>query len=162
MTSAKSLGRHVKLYEPRFFKLSEWENPRWDPYPEKWLESRWMPLAQHCDVIRKAWGAPLYVTPNGGYRSPEHNASLGNRPTSQHVQGRAVDLRPNQRSSSTSLAWESDIRKLWRLIWQLWRDDKLPGLSGVGRYPTFVHIDVGGPMSRGGGPRRWVAKKDSP
>ena len=131
----------------RYFSLDEWSNPDWDPYPECWIGPRWYPLAETLDVIREAWGKPLSLTPNGGYRSAAHNRATGGSKRSQHMLGRAADLRAPRGQS----------RKLWNLIWRLRREGKLPLLSGVGLYKSFVHVDVGGPRRKDGTPRRWVS-----
>ena len=131
------------------WETREWNHSDWSPYPRSWICDRWVPLAEHLDVIRNEWGKPITLTPNGGYRSTDHNKAVGGSPRSQHMQGRAADLamRPG------------DTQKLWDLIWRLRREGKLPRLSGVGRYSRFVHVDVGGPTRKDGSPRRWVSKK---
>ena len=145
-----------------FFEMEELSNPQWHAYPYAFvLDGRYELLVRHASRIRKEWGAPLYVTPNGGYRSLEHNRAVGGSVRSQHMEGRAMDLRPSNDSPRPRgfEAVGSQAKALWYLIWQLHREGELPALSGVGRYPTFVHIDVGGPFRQDGGPRRWVARK---
>jgi hypothetical protein len=46
--------------------------------------------AQGLERIRTLLGAPIHV--NSGYRSPEVNASVGSKPTSQHCKGEAADF----------------------------------------------------------------------
>ena len=52
-----------------------------------------MSTALFADLIRHEYGHPLRVT--SAYRSPRYNASLPDAsPNSQHLQFRALDLRP--------------------------------------------------------------------
>ena len=157
----KALGA-LKTDPDVFFEFHETYNPKWAPYPTEFiLDGRYELLVRHASRIRKEWGAALYVTPNGGYRSLEHNRAVGGNVRSQHMEGRAMDLRPRLGMLKTASQWpDGGTTQLWDLIWQLHREGELPALSGVGRYPTFVHIDVGGPLRQDGGPRRWAARKD--
>jgi len=129
----------------RFFRLSEWSSihPRATPYPAEWVESRWRPLAEALDVIRLAAKVPIRITPSGGYRNPEHNRALGGAAKSQHMEGRAADI-----------VCSLGAKRLHDLVIKLWEQGALPGLSGVGLYPAFLHLDVGGPRPKGG-IRRW-------
>lgn len=132
----------------RFFRLSEWNSshPLAEPYPEAWIESRWRPLAEALDVIRLAASGAIRVTPSGGYRCKRHNEAIGGAKASQHMEGRAADI------VCATMA-PAELREL---ILKLWRGGALPGLSGLGAYPTFTHVDVGGPHPKGG-IRRWSA-----
>lgn len=129
------------MSEPRsrWFKLSDWTSrDKPEPYPPAWVEERWRPLVEVLDLIRDEAGVPITLTPNGGYaRRPTD--------TSQHPQGRAADIRCRRMPAE----------QLCALVWRLWREGKLPRLSGVGLYKTFVHVDVGGPTRADGSPRRW-------
>lgn len=124
--------------EPKYFGLTEWtcHDEARTPYPAEWVDSRWRPLALMCDVIREAWGAPLRVL--SGYRTPAFNQSLrdsghGAALHSQHMEGRAADLQPED---------PADAPKLHALVLDLWRAGKLPSLGGVGSYPSFCHVDI--------------------
>lgn len=46
--------------------------------------------AQGLELVRAAVGHPIVVT--SGYRSPEVNAAIGSKPSSQHVRGQAADI----------------------------------------------------------------------
>lgn len=49
-------------------------------------------LIDNClDVIREAYGKPITI--NCGYRSPKLNAAVGGSSTSDHILGRAADLK---------------------------------------------------------------------
>ena len=119
----------------RFFAITEWDSahPLAKPYPREWAETRWRPLADVLDRVRLAAKFPLHVTPSGGYRSPEHNKAIGGAKASQHMQGRAADI----------VCHGMPAPELHALILRLWEGGALPGLSGLGAYPNFVHVDVG-------------------
>ena len=134
----------------RFFRIEEWDSAhaKASPYPREWAETRWRPLAETLDLIRLAVSKPIVVCPSGGYRSPEHNKAIGGAPRSQHMEGRAADI------VCRGLA----APDLHAIILRLYEGGALPGLSGLGKYDRFVHIDVGGPRLIGG-IRRWSGKR---
>lgn len=78
------------------------------------------------DEIRERFGKPVIV--NSGYRSPEHNARVGGVPNSFHIQGMAADIRPEDLK---------DLPKLYAIA------NEVNSTGGVGKYKTFVHVDVG-------------------
>lgn len=73
------------------------------------------------DIIK----APLII--NSGYRSKAYNASVGGAPKSQHLLGRAFDIR------LTDVVKREELKKL----------AKQAGFKGIGDYNTFVHVDTG-------------------
>lgn len=135
------------MAKSKFFHVEEWSSshPLATPYPEEWIEERWRPLAEMLDRIRLAIGSAIKVTPNGGYRAPEHNRAIGGAQDSQHAQGRAADIVAPGRTAA----------ELYRVILRLYEGGALPELSGLGVYDGFVHVDVGGPRRPDGSPRRW-------
>lgn len=78
------------------------------------------------ETIRKVIGnKPIII--NSGYRCEQHNASLPNSsPTSQHMIGRAADIRVNGMSS---LALYNACKGV------MWH-------GGLGLYNNHVHVDV--------------------
>lgn len=62
------------------------------PYPPEWRKDRAVVLADAFEVIRAIWGKPIMVL--SGYRTPAYNAACGGATHSQHVEGRALDLKP--------------------------------------------------------------------
>lgn len=136
MTRDDSSPPQLIVPEPqsKWFKLSEWnsKHPLATPYPHEWVESRWRALAGELDVIRDAAHSAISVTPNGGFRNEFHNNAVGGKPASQHLEGRAADIRA---ASFTST-------QLHGLIVRLWQAGKLPRLGGLGVYDRFVHVDV--------------------
>lgn len=102
------------------------------PYPEKWRKTRLPALASAFERIRAEWGKPITVT--SAYRTAEYNHQVGGAVDSQHVQGRALDLRPPSGIS---------VEHFWTHI-RLLADEV--GLGGVGYAAEgrggFVHIDT--------------------
>lgn len=130
-------------------------------YPVLWAD-RLLDLFSQLDVIREAWGGPLIIV--SGYRTPTHNTIMNGASQSQHVEGRAVDLRPLKKALTFS-----DIHKLHRLINTLLTEGKLPLIGGVGVYPLhrrsqsevvpgWVHCDTR-PKPASGRIVRWEGAK---
>ena len=94
-------------------------------YPQAWRATRAVELAAAFEALRAAVGLPLVVL--SAYRSPAHNRRVGGARNSQHVQGRALDLRPPRGWTSTELAAVARA---------------IPEVRGLGLYDNFVHIDV--------------------
>lgn len=81
--------------------------------------------AQRLILAEAYYGAPIFVT--SAYRTQEHNKEVGGVPNSQHLFGKAVDIRmPN---SATQLN---------KLIWAL----SQAGFTGVGVYNNHLHADT--------------------
>ncbi|AFY49016.1 hypothetical protein Nos7524_3216 [Nostoc sp. PCC 7524] len=79
--------------------------------------------------IRDKWGSPIIIT--SGYRPPAINRAVGGASKSQHIIGRALDIR-----NSTG-----DIYKLYDLILGVMRARGTGGL-GRGMRLSFCHIDT--------------------
>ena len=75
--------------------------------------------------FRDLVGGPVLL--NSAYRSVAYNTRVGGAPKSQHLRGRAFDVR------ITPALPREKIHKL----------AKQAGFTGFGDYNTFVHIDVG-------------------
>lgn len=74
-------------------------------------------------ALRVEWGRPIKV--NSGYRSPEYNRLVGGSTGSKHMEGIAFDC------SMPGTKQDDFITMAVR-----------HGFNGIGRYPTFVHIDA--------------------
>jgi uncharacterized protein YcbK (DUF882 family) len=114
--------------------LSWWElachDPARTPYPTEWRLTRAVEVAELFEEFRRWCGdQPLIVL--SAYRTPAWNAHIGGARHSQHVQGRALDLK----------------RPRWTVD-RLHREARAfaaahPNLvGGLGYYPTFVHLDT--------------------
>lgn len=92
-------------------------------------------VAIQLQQLRDFLGKPIKV--NSGYRSPEHNASIGGVKNSRHVLGQAADIKVKGIKP----------KKLYGIIENLINQgDMLQG--GLGLYKTFVHYDIRGYRAR--------------
>jgi uncharacterized protein YcbK (DUF882 family) len=100
------------------------------PYPQKFIhDGRVFQLATAFEDIRHLCGdKPIAIL--SAYRTKEHNRKVGGAPNSQHMQGRALDLRPPKGMT---------VMEFYRLIHA---NTKEFGINGIGLYKTFVHIDI--------------------
>ena len=82
--------------------------------------------------IREHFGKPVTIT--SAYRTPAHNAKAGGAKFSQHLYGRAADIRVQGVSVEEVSAYAESL---------------MPDWGGVGRYPVkagratgWVHVDT--------------------
>lgn len=80
-------------------------------------------LLYKLDVLREAVAKPIYI--NCAYRCEKHNKEVGGVESSQHILGKAADIR----CEGISL---DELERLCCLV----------GFTGVGRYSAFIHVDV--------------------
>jgi uncharacterized protein YcbK (DUF882 family) len=125
------------------------------PYPDAFAD-RLPELMALLDDVRDTWGGPIEVV--SGYRTPAHNAELlaldekngahGVASSSQHVEGRAADIRPAGAPGQAA--------QLHQAVMRLYNDGKLPQLGGIGLYVKsgWVHVDTYHPPD--GHLRRWL------
>ena len=89
------------------------------------IELNIIKTAQQLDLYRAALGGkPIIV--NSWYRSVTVNNSVGGAKWSQHLYGLAVDIRSNYLHP----------HKIYQLL-------DLAHVGGLGRYYSFVHVDLG-------------------
>lgn len=86
-------------------------------------------LVRKLQALRDKLGRPIII--NSGYRTPEYNKKVGGSPNSQHMLGKAADIRvPGMTPEQVAKAAEA------------------VGFNGIGLYNTFTHVDVRGWRAR--------------
>lgn len=86
-------------------------------------------LASNLQVLRDFLGEPIRI--NSAYRSPAHNKAIGGVKNSQHILGRAADIKVK----------DIETKDLYLIIESLILDGKMKD-GGLGLYDTFVHYDI--------------------
>ncbi|HVQ52892.1 MAG TPA: D-Ala-D-Ala carboxypeptidase family metallohydrolase [Mycobacterium sp.] len=117
----------------KYFGAIEFECHDGNAYPSEWHEDRLQPLVETLDAIREKWGSPIVVV--SGYRTEVYNHKIGGAKLSQHVQGRAADVRPARGDDRA-------VRQLHSLVQTMLAGGLLPHLGGLGLYPRWIHVDV--------------------
>ena len=77
-------------------------------------------------MVRSAYGQPVYI--NSAYRTPAHNKAVGGAASSQHLLGKAADIRIKNTAVSQNL--------------QLLQTAERAGARGLGLYGNFCHVDT--------------------
>lgn len=82
-------------------------------------------------TVRELTGEDVRLGVNSAYRCAVHNKAIGSQPTSQHIKGKAADIRP----IGTSLRRLYDAALLTPAFHE----------GGIGVYPEagFIHVDIG-------------------
>lgn len=83
-------------------------------------------LVEGLQRLRDIMQAPIHI--NSGCRCAAHNASVGGAPKSQHLLGKAADVRVDGNTPS-------DVADFAKLLCEF-------GNSGIIIYDTFTHLDV--------------------
>ncbi len=88
-------------------------------------------LVEVLQTIREHFKRPVTIT--SAYRTPDHNRAVGGTSYSQHLYGRAADIKVKGIAPKKVAAFVEEL---------------LPNSGGIGIYATFVHVDVRGTRSR--------------
>lgn len=91
-------------------------------------------LAENLQVLRDVVGR---IDLTNAYRCKEHNADVGGSTNSQHIKGKAADIKSNTLSPSEIASITDDLMK----------SEKFK-LGGIGIYNTFTHVDIRGYKAR--------------
>ena len=87
-------------------------------------------LVSVLQKIRNHFGKPVTIT--SAYRTPKHNKTVGGTTYSQHLYGRAADIKVQGIAPSEVVKYA----------------ETLLDEGGIGIYNTFTHIDVRSTKSR--------------
>jgi len=118
-------------------------DPRRIPTVGSEVEREILKLAIELDKIREDWGGVILV--NSWYRPLVVNRAVGGASDSQHLYGRAIDIRPSNRASLPE--FEKFLDRYWF------------GALGYGNHWGFVHLDTRngkGWMNEGEKGPRWT------
>ncbi len=115
------------------FNLSEFQCKCGCKMPA-FVEENIKELAENLQVLRDTVGR-LDLT--NAYRCKEHNADVGGSTNSQHIKGKAADIKSNTLSPSEIASITDDLMK----------SEKFK-LGGIGIYNTFTHVDIRGYKAR--------------
>ena len=86
-------------------------------------------LSENLQVLRDCLEAPIHI--NSAYRHSKYNKSVGGSSKSQHLLGKAADIRVDSYSSV----------QVYDTIEMLIKEGSMKD-GGIGLYDTFVHYDV--------------------
>ena len=114
------------------FNWGEFMSKDGSPIPKEY-KANILELAKNLEVLRSVVGRPISLT--SGLRSPEHNAKVGGKKNSQHLLGKAADIRIKGLSPT----------EVHAIIEKLIADGKM-AQGGLGLYVDkgFVHYDIRG------------------
>lgn len=99
------------------------------PYPLEWRRNHAIQLAEIFEIIRSSFdNKPIKIL--SAYRTLTHNRKIGGAVKSQHLFGRALDIRPPDGYS---------VKQVYDLCKEFTHSG---GIRGLGLYKTFVHFDV--------------------
>lgn len=115
------------------FSLSEFECKCGCDMPE-YVEKNIIELANNLQFLRNVVGQ---IDLTNAYRCKEHNADVGGAVNSQHLEGKAADIK--------SSAFNPE--QIGIIIDNL-MNAELFELGGIGLYNTFTHVDIRGSIAR--------------
>jgi len=119
------------------FNIMEFASKDGADFPQEVIKNLYE-LAKNLEVIRAYYDKPIKV--NSGYRSLNHNKSVGGSVKSQHLLGKAADL------VIEGITPEQLANGIQMLI-----DDGEILEGGIGIYNSFTHYDIRGFKARWNG-----------
>lgn len=99
------------------------------PYPSEWRKTRAVELGEIFELIRSECGSKP-ITVLSAYRTGKWNRKIGGARKSQHLQGRALDLKPPDGFT---------IDEFYQIMIDLAEESTI---RGIGKYLTFIHVDI--------------------
>lgn len=120
------------------FQLKEFFCRDGTPVPDEYIPNV-IEVAKNLQVLRDYLKTPIII--NSGYRTPAYNKKVGGVSNSQHLYGKAADIRSTKytpaqvRSAILELIDRGEMRS-----------------GGLGWYDNFLHYDIGNP-------RQWDYRK---
>lgn len=115
------------------FSLDEFECKCGCKMPE-FVKKNVIELAENLQVLRDAVGR---LDPTNAYRCKDHNADVGGAVNSQHLKGKAADIKSKTLSP----------KEIATIVDDLMKSEKFK-LGGIGIYNTFTHVDIRGSRAR--------------
>ena len=115
------------------FNLEEFECNCGCDMPE-FVKKNIIELAENLQILRNVVGR-LDLT--NAYRCKEHNYKVGGSKYSQHLKGKAADIKSETFDPSEIGFITNNLMKI-----------DLFDLGGIGLYKTFTHVDIRGTIAR--------------
>jgi uncharacterized protein YcbK (DUF882 family) len=109
------------------FKLEEFECKCGYEMP-KFVKPSILELAENLQILRDEIGR---IDLTNAYRCKEHNADVGGSVNSQHLLGKAADIKSKKFSPSELAEYVDDMMK-----------NETFKMGGIGIYNTFTHVDI--------------------
>ena len=91
-------------------------------------------LVDILQKVRDHFGKAVTIT--SAFRTASHNKKVGGATYSQHLYGKAADIKVSEVAPSVVADYVETL---------------MPGTGGIGRYSTFTHVDVRKVKSRWNG-----------
>jgi len=115
------------------FKLEEFECKCGCVMPQ-FVKPNILELAENLQILRDEVGR---IDLTNAYRCKEHNADVGGSINSQHLVGKAADIKSKNLKPSELAEHVDDMMNIETFK-----------LGGIGLYNTFTHVDIRGYRAR--------------
>jgi hypothetical protein len=113
-----------------FFRGASDERLNLNTDPPRDLWPNIIPTLKVLDTLREKMGKPIRIL--SCYRAPAYNRRIGGEKASYHMRFQACDIQMEDTPAARVHAVLSEMRKAGAFK------------GGLGRYPTFVHVDTRG------------------